>query len=248
VTTVQQNPIIKNYLTRLNAFRTIQFGNLEDIKKKGRKRNYSTTAYAAAVKKPRKLEDSDDDIPVPKQDITLCDSDNSEESPEILPVSTRLIAKAEREAEKKKFEAYKQQLAATNKKATKKLAHASPTTSPIKTEMYSPRNAKSSPKKIDMEDTNEDAKPSAKKKDIIAVDQMLAYLPLLQNLAVMMNDGNSQANLVFLMKAQEDSANINSDQKNRTPDQQTHISEKNSSGNLENVVKSEKFEKDDKTD
>jgi hypothetical protein len=87
-----------------------------------------------------------------------------------------------------------------------------------------------------------------KKKDIIAVDQMLAYLPLLQNLAVMMNDGNSQANLAFLMKAQEDSANINSDQKNRTPDQQTHISEKNGSGNLENVDKSEKFEKDDKTD
>jgi len=48
------------------------------------------------------------------------------------------------------------------KKATKKLAHASPTTSPIKTEMYSPRIAKSSPKKIDMEETNEDAKPSAK--------------------------------------------------------------------------------------
>jgi hypothetical protein len=51
-----------------------------------------------------------------------------------------------------------------------------------------------------------------------------------------------------LMKAQEDSANINSDMKNRTPDQQTHISEKNDSGNLENVDKSEKFEKDDKTD
>jgi hypothetical protein len=101
VTTVQQNPIIKNYLTRLNAFKTIQFGNLEDIKKKGRKRNDSTTAHAAAAKKPRKLEDSDDDIPVPQQDITLCDSDNSEESPEILPVSTRLIAKAEKEAEKK---------------------------------------------------------------------------------------------------------------------------------------------------
>jgi len=77
---------------------------------------------------------------------------------------------------------------------------------------------------------------------------MLAYLPHLQNLAVMMNDINSQANLAFLMKAQEDSANINSDQKNRTPDQQTHISEKNGSGNLENVVKSEKSEKDDKTD
>ena len=77
---------------------------------------------------------------------------------------------------------------------------------------------------------------------------MLAYLPLLQNLAVMMNDGNSKANLAFLMKAQEDSANINSDQKNRTPDQQTQISEKNGSGNLENVVKSEKSEKDDKTD
>ena len=64
----------------------------------------------------------------------------------------------------------------------------------------------------------------------------------------MMNDGNSQANLAFLMKAQEDSANINSDQKNRTPDQQTHISEKNGSGNLKKVVKSEKFEKDDKRD
>jgi len=73
-------------------------------------------------------------------------------------------------------------------------------------------------------------------------------LPLLQNLAVMMNDGNSKANLAFLMKAQEDSANINSNQKNRTPDQQTQISEKNGSGNLENVVKSEKSEKDDKTD
>ena len=58
VTTVQQNPFIKNYLTRLNTFRTIQFGNLEDIKKKGRKRSYSTPAHAAAVKKPRKLEDS----------------------------------------------------------------------------------------------------------------------------------------------------------------------------------------------
>jgi hypothetical protein len=137
---------------------------LEDIKKKGRKRNDSMTAHAAAAKRIRKLEDSDDDIPVPQQDITLCDSDNSEESPEILPVSTRLIVKAEKEAEKKKIEAYKQQLAATNKKPTKKLAHASPTTSPIKTKMYSPRIAKSSPKKIDMEDTNEDAKPSAKKK------------------------------------------------------------------------------------
>ena len=114
--------------------------------------------------------------------------------------------------------------------------------------MYSPRIAKSSPKKKDMEDTNEDAKPSAKKKEIIAVDQMLAYLPLLQNLAVMMNDGNSKANLAFLMKAQEDSANINSDQKNRTPDQQTQISEKKGSGNLENVVKSEKSEKDEETD
>ncbi|MFN9983835.1 MAG: hypothetical protein ACK53Y_28170, partial [bacterium] len=159
-------------------FRTIQFGNLEDIKKKGRKQNDSTTAHAAAVKKPRKLEDSDDDIPVPQQDITLCDSDNSEESPEILPVSTRLIAKAEREAEKKTMEASTQHLAATNTNATKKSAHASPTTSPIKTEMYSPRIAKSSTKKNEMENTNEDAKPSAKKKDIIAVDQMLAYLPL----------------------------------------------------------------------
>ena len=100
-----------------------------------------------------------------------------------------------------------------------------------------------------MENTNEDAKPSAKKKDIIAVDQMLApYLPFLQNLAVMMNDGNSMANLAFLMKVQEDRANINSDQKNLSPDQQTHISEKNGSGNLENVVKSEKSEKDDKAD
>ena len=62
------------------------------------------------------------------------------------------------------MEAYKQQLAATNKKATKKLAHASPTTSPIKTEMYLPLIAKSSPKMIDIEDTNEDAKPSAKKR------------------------------------------------------------------------------------
>jgi hypothetical protein len=70
VTTEQQNPIIKNYLTRLNAFQTIQFGNLEDIKKKGRKRNDSTTALAAAAKKIRKLEDSEDDIPVPQQDIT----------------------------------------------------------------------------------------------------------------------------------------------------------------------------------
>jgi hypothetical protein len=64
----------------------------------------------------------------------------------------------------------------------------------------------------------------------------------------MMNDGNSRANLAFLMKAQEDGANIKSDQKNRTPDQQTHISEKNGSGNLEIVDKSEKVEKDDKTD
>jgi hypothetical protein len=208
VTTVQQNPIIKNYLTRLNAFKTIQFGKFEDIKKKGRKRNDSTTAPAATAKKIRKLDDSDDDIPVPQQDITLCDSDNSEESSEILPVSTRIIGKAEKEAEKKKMEAYKQQLAATNKKVTKKLAHASPTTSPIKTEMYSPPIAKSSPKKNDIEDTNEDAKPSAKKKEIIAADQMLAYLPLLQNLAVMMKDGNNRANLAFLMNAQEDSANI----------------------------------------
>jgi hypothetical protein len=77
---------------------------------------------------------------------------------------------------------------------------------------------------------------------------MLAYLSFLQNLAVMMNDGNSRANLEFLMKAQEDSANIYSDQRNRTPDEQTHISEKNGSGNLENVDKSEKVEKDDKTD
>ena len=135
-----------------------------------------------------------------------------------------------------------------NKTTTKKLANASPTTSPIKTEMYSPRIAKSSPKTKDMEDTNEDAKPPAKKKENKAVDQVLAYLPLLQNLAVMMNDGNSKANLAFLMKAQEDSANINSDQKNRTPDQQTQISEKNGSGNLENVVKSEKSEKDEETD
>jgi len=249
VTTVQQNPYIKNCLTRLNAFRTIQFGNLKDIKKKGRKRNYSTPAHAAAVKKPRKLEDSDDDIPVPQQDITLCDSDISEESPEILPVSNRLIAKAEQEAEKKKIEAYKQQLAATNKKATKKLAHASPTTSPIKTEMYSPRIAKSSPKTKDMEDINEDAKPPANTKESKAVAQVLApYLPLLQNLAVMMNDENTMANLALLMKAQEDSANINSDQNNQTPDQQTHISEKNGSRNLENVVKSEKSEKDEETD
>jgi hypothetical protein len=43
---------------------------LEHIKKKGRKRNDYTTAHAAAAKKPRKLEDSDDDIPVPQQDIT----------------------------------------------------------------------------------------------------------------------------------------------------------------------------------
>ena len=82
-----------------------------------------------------------------------------------------------------------------------------------------------------------------------AVDQVLApYLPLLQNLAVMMNDGNSMANLALLMKAQEDSANINSDQNNQTPDQRTHISEKDGSGNLENVVKSEKSEKDEETD
>jgi hypothetical protein len=102
VTTVQQNPIIKNYLTRLNAFKTIQFSQFEDIKKKGRKRNDSTTALAAAAKKIRKLDNSDDDIPVPQQDITLCDSDNSEESSEILPASTRIIGKAEKEAEKKK--------------------------------------------------------------------------------------------------------------------------------------------------
>jgi hypothetical protein len=138
VTTVQQNPIIKNYLTRLNAFKLIQFGYFDDIKKKGRKRNDSMTARSAVAKKTRKLEDSDDDIPVPQQDITLRDSDNSEESPEILPVSNRLIAKAEMGTEKKKMEAYKKQLAATNKKATKKSAHASPTTSPIKTEILSP--------------------------------------------------------------------------------------------------------------
>jgi hypothetical protein len=90
--------------------------------------------------------------------------------------------KAEKEAEKKKIEAYKQQLAATNKKAAKKLAHASPTTSPIKTEMYSPRIAKLSPKTKDMEDINEDAKPPAKTKENKAVAQVLApYLPLLQN-------------------------------------------------------------------
>jgi hypothetical protein len=65
VTTVQQNPIIKNYLTRLNAFKTIQFSKFEGIKKKGRKRNYSTPAHAAVAKKIRKLDDSDDDIPVP---------------------------------------------------------------------------------------------------------------------------------------------------------------------------------------
>jgi hypothetical protein len=64
----------------------------------------------------------------------------------------------------------------------------------------------------------------------------------------MMNDGNSRANLAFLMKGQEDSANINCDQRKRTPDQQTHISEKNGSRNLENVVKSEKSEKDEETD
>ncbi len=81
------------------------------------------------------------------------------------------------------------------------MAHASPTTSPIKTEMYSPRIAKSSPKKKDMEDTNEDAKPPAKNKENKAVAQVLApYLPLLQNLAVMMNDKNSMANLALLMK------------------------------------------------
>ena len=40
----------------------------------------------------------------------------------------------------------------------------------------------------------------------------------------------------------------NSDQNNQTPDQQTHIGEKNGSGNLENVVKSEKSEKDEKSD
>ncbi len=77
---------------------------------------------------------------------------------------------------------------------------------------------------------------------------MLAYLPLLQNLAVMMKDGNNRANLAFLMKVQEDSANINSDQKNRMPDQQTHISEKNGNKKLERVDKSEKVEKVDKTD
>ena len=78
---------------------------------------------------------------------------------------------------------------------------------------------------------------------------MLApYLPLLQNLAVMMNDENTMANLALLMKAQEDSANINSDQNNQTPDQRTHVSERDGSGNLENVVKSEKSEKDDKAD
>jgi hypothetical protein len=87
-----------------------------------------------------------------------------------------------------------------------------------------------------------------KKREIIAADQMLAYLPLLQNLAVMMKDRNTQANLAFLMKAQEDSANINSDQKNRTPDQQTHISEKNGNGKLESLDKSEKIEKDNKMD
>jgi hypothetical protein len=78
---------------------------------------------------------------------------------------------------------------------------------------------------------------------------MLApYMPLLQNLALVINDEKKLANLALLMKAQEDSANINSDQKNRTPDQQTQISETNGSGNLENVIKSEKSEKDDKTD
>ena len=55
VTTVQQNPIIKNYLTRLNTFETIQFGNFEDIKKKGWKRNDSMTAFAAAAKKNQKI-------------------------------------------------------------------------------------------------------------------------------------------------------------------------------------------------
>jgi hypothetical protein len=64
----------------------------------------------------------------------------------------------------------------------------------------------------------------------------------------MMNDEKSKANLALLMKGQEDSANINSNQNNRTPDQQTHISEKNGSRNLENVVKSEKSEKDEETD
>jgi hypothetical protein len=115
--------------------------------------------------------------------------------------------------------------------------------------MYSPRIAKSSPKTKDMEDINEDAKPPANTKENKAVAQVLApYLPLLQNLAVLVNDEKKMANLALLMKAHEDSANINSDQNNQTPDQQTHISEKNGSGNLENVVKSEKSEKDEETD
>ena len=50
------------------------------------------------------------------------------------------------------------------------------------------------------------------------------------------------------MKAHEDSANINSDQNNQTPDQLAHISEKNGGGNSEIVVKSEKSEKDEETD
>jgi len=100
-----------------------------------------------------------------------------------------------------------------------------------------------------MEDTNEDVQPPAKNKENKAVAQVLATcMPLLQNLAVIMNDEKKMANLALLMKAQEDSANINSDQNNQTPDQQTHISEKNGSGNLENVVKSEKSEKDEETD
>ena len=88
-------------------------------------------------------------------------------------------------------EIYKQQLAATNKKSYQKIGPCQSYYIAHKNRNVFAPNCQIITQKNDIKDTNEDAKPSAKKKEIIAADQLLAYLPLLQNLAVMMKDGNN---------------------------------------------------------
>ena len=137
------NPILKNGLTKMKSFRTIQYGSLDNIKKKGRKKQTQTdtsTRSVAAQPRRRRVDSDLEEDEILQVDDSSVESNVSMESLEKIPLSKRqkLINEERQNAEKLIIEAQKQQLASSNKKDGKKLDALTPVASPKKMELASP--------------------------------------------------------------------------------------------------------------
>lgn len=143
VSNLAHNPILKNGLTKMKSFRTIQYGSLDNIKKKGRKKQTQTdtsTRSVAAQPRRRRVDSDLEEDEILQVDDSSVESNVSMESLEKIPLSKRqkLINEERQNAEKLIIEAQKQQLASSNKKDGKKLDALTPVASPKKMELASP--------------------------------------------------------------------------------------------------------------